>query len=370
MNRSTHWPDLRRREFHHILIVKPSSLGDVIHAFPVLHGLRTRYPKAKIDWLISTPFAPLLQGHSDLDEVLPFDRSLYSRVVSNPKAAVAFLRFLRNLQRQRHDLVVDLQGLFRSGFLSFASRAPVRIGFSDSREGAWLFYTHRIPRGEINVHAVDRNYRVARILGFEDVPVEFPMAVRSEAKAQVESFLKPTMIGESLGPLVGVVPGARWETKMWSPERFSRVIDRIHGDHSARVVLLGGSGDVSLCEKIAADCSVPALNLAGQTTLDQLVAAIDRCDLVLCQDSAAAHIAAGLGRPLVCLVGPTNPHRTGPYKRFQDVVRHDVECSPCYLRRLSQCPHEQKCMSDLEVDRVVEAVSERIRGFKPLTTKK
>ena len=123
-----------------------------------------------------------------------------------------------------------------------------------------------------------------------------------------------------------------------------------------RALLLGSPDEVSLCERIAAACESAPVNLAGRTSFRQLATVLSLTDLVLCHDSAAMHLAVALKRPLVCLIGPTNPRRTGPYRRIDDVVRLKLDCAPCYLRRLSQCRFDHRCMQELGVDMVVGAV--------------
>lgn len=347
--------DLRQRQFERILLIKPSSLGDVVHALPVLHGLRKRFPRARIDWLISRPLLPLLDGHPELDELIPFDRKHFGKMAVSPSAAVDFARFVRNLRRRRYDLTVDLQGLFRSGFLCWACGSAVRAGFQDAREGASMFYTHRVHVHDPDMHAVDRNYRFGELLGFEDVPIHFGLNVSESARVEAANLLKG--VGIKKGDRVVVVaPGARWETKVWMPERFAGTIDEIHGNGPARCVLVGGREEQDLCDRIMAACRTTPKSLAGQTNLSVLPAVIERADLVLCQDSAVLHLAVALGRPLVCLIGPTNPRRTGPYRRSGDVVRRDLDCAPCYLRKLTQCRHDHRCMTELTVNEVVAAV--------------
>ena len=150
--------NLSSRSFARILLIKPSSLGDLVHALPVLHGLRQRYPRARIDWLAGSAFAPLIEGHPDIHEVVRFDRQRFGRMVVSPSALVGFHRFRKDLRRRNYDLVIDLQGLFRSGFLSWSTGAKVRIGFAQAREGAKWFYTDLIGPSPHDTHAVDRNY--------------------------------------------------------------------------------------------------------------------------------------------------------------------------------------------------------------------
>jgi len=354
--------DISLRRFDRILLIKPSSLGDVVHALPVLHGLRRHYPTARIDWLIGAPLAPLLAGHPMIDGLHRFDRKRLGRLWRSPSAARAFLRFISELRRPRYDLAVDLQGLFRTGLFAFATGAPVRIGFADARERAPQFYTHCLPGGSGNIHAVDRYLQVADLLGFTPATPRFPLALTDADRASAADLLRSRTC-HSAARIVAVAPGARWETKCWLPDRYAETIDRLHGS-SADVgcVLLGGPEEAALCADIAARCLTGPLDLAGKTSLGALAAVIERADLVICQDSATAHLAAALERPLVCITGPTNPLRTGPYRRIDDVVWLEPDCAPCYLRRLSQCPFDHRCMRDLTVDRVVEAAR---RALKP-----
>lgn len=351
-----------QRNFQRILLIKPSSLGDVIHALPVLHGLRRRYPEAKIDWLVASSYAPLIQGHEDVDELILFDRDRFGRIGISPRATKALMDFITGLRRRRYELVIDLQGLFRTGFFSWACGAPVRIGFSDAREGAWMFYNEKLPSRENNTHAVDRNYQVASLLGFDNHPVTFTLPLSDEIRQQTRTILKESGYVGS-GALVVVAPGARWETKLWPASRFAETIDALSAANSSiRCVLAGASSEHSLCSQIAKACQSNPINLAGRTHLKQLAALIEAADVVLCHDSAAMHIAVALDRPLVCLTGPTNPYRTGPYGRMDDVIRVDLDCSPCYYRKLSQCPHQHRCMKELSCDMVVSTLRGKLTG--------
>lgn len=342
-------------DFGQILLVKPSSLGDVIHALPVLHGLRSRFPTAKIDWLIAAPLAPLLEGHPEIDELIRFDRKRYGRMLTSPLAGAGFIRFVRMLRARRYDLVVDLQGLFRSGFLARATGARVRIGFREAREGARLFYTHRLLVKDPNAHAVDRNYLVGDLLGFADVAISFPLPITKAAMADAARLLEGSGV-DSGGGYVAVAPGARWETKRWPDDRFANVISELGSCMKLPYVLLGAGDERDLCERIRASCDATVVNLAGRTTLPELAAVVSKARCVLCHDSAVAHLAAAFDRPLVCITGPTNASRTGPYRRRNDVVQLELDCAPCYLRKLSACRHNHRCMEDLPVGTVVSAL--------------
>ena len=350
---------LADRAFERILLIKPSSPGDIIHAVPVLHGLRKRYPTAQIDWLIGLAFVDLISGDPALSEVVPFDRRRFGRLGRSVRITGEFVSFVRGLRARRYDLVIDLQGLFRSGFLAMATGAGVRIGVAAPRELAWIFYTHRLPKLPDETHAADRNYAIAGMLGFAHEPMDFSLFVSDTDREDAGRALGKAGLRRD-EPFVVMAPATRWETKCWPPERFGRLAAWIRSQYDHQTILIGGASDRTAGDAAAAASNGAATNLCGHTTLRQLVALIERSVLVVSGDSTPMHVAAALDRPLVAVFGPTNPARTGPYGRTSDVVRLDLPCSPCYLRRVSQCPHEHACMADLEVAAVADAVSARM----------
>lgn len=347
-----------------ILIIKPSSLGDVVHALPVLAALREAYPDAHIAWLASNRFAPLLENHPLLDEVIRFDRARFGKMWRSPGVFLEFWRFAAEIRRKRFQLVVDLQGLLRSGLLSFFSGAKHRFGFRDAREGAWLFYSRRVSCPASTEHAVEKNLAVAWALGLCVDRPEFPLGLRPAERVAARELLAEAA-GETLSSFTAVIPGARWETKRWPAERIGALIDRIHAEGLPRCVLLGAPGDRPFADEVLASCRSwvvghgdPTLrgvvDLVGRSALRQLAALIDLADCVVCHDSGPMHIAAALGKPTVAVFGPTDPARTGPYSHAASVVTHPIECAPCYRR---VCPYQHHgCMQRLDVETVLAQV--------------
>ncbi len=335
-----------------ILLIKPSSLGDIVHALPVLAGLRTAYPRAHIAWLVGKAFAPLLAGHPLLDEVIPFDRQRFGRMLQSRAVGAEFLRFVGDLRRRRFDLVIDLQGLLRSGFLAWASGARQRVGFAAARELAAAFYTQRVRCATRDMHAVDKNLHLARTIGLPVDPPTFPLGLREEELAACRARLGTAGVTQ----FIALLPGARWEAKRWRADRWAELLDRLHADGLPPAVLLGAPDDRSYTDAILAACSAPVVNWVGQTSLRELSAALALADRVLCHDSGPMHIAAALGRPIVAIFGPTNPVRTGPYCRAARVVALPPPCAPCYQRH---CPlGHHHCMEKLDVEVVHRNVLE------------
>ncbi|HMB95922.1 MAG TPA: lipopolysaccharide heptosyltransferase I [Tepidisphaeraceae bacterium] len=328
-----------------ILIIKPSALGDIVHTLPVLNLLRKKWPTAHISWLISSSFASLIQGHPQLDEIIMFDSTRFGRGWYDPREAFRLIKFLNDLGQHEFDLVIDLQGLQRSGWLSAFTDAPVRIGFANAREWAHLFYTHRVAVDSLEQHAIDRYLTLTDALGCGREPIEFQFVTDEKDRAHVDS-----LVG-GIGKFAVLLPGTNWVTKRWPVERFADLIKPLR-ERFGLASVVGGGGDV-----MELSCEIPAdVNAVGKTSLRELVALLDRAELVIANDSGPMHIAAALKKPLVTMYGPTNPIRTGPYQRMDSVVRVDILCSPCYSRK---CSHIS-CMKFLETEPVLALAAEQI----------
>ena len=312
---------LSGRDFRRILLVKPSSLGDIIHALPVLHALRQRYPDAKIDWLVGAGFAPILADHPDLNEVILFDRNRLGRLARSLDGARALLSMVRELRRRRYDLAIDLQGLFRSGFLTRATGASVRLGFRSAREGAWLFYSHRTRDDAPNAHAVDRYMGVGKWLGLAEAPARFNLAVPPAAEVEMSAALASVGIGGS-DRVVIVVPGARWETKRWGANRFAAAIDAIQDETGLRCILVGGPGRNGVVQP---DSSVEPVALRKPMWHDQptsVVGADSACGLCPLPRFSSRSYSCGV-RPTAGLPDWSDPR--WPHRSVRETARR---CQP------------------------------------------
>ena len=334
-----------------VLLIKPSALGDVVTAMPVLRGLRRTFPEAHLAWLVATPFAPLIAHDGDLDEVILFDRRRLGRAWRSPAAGRALGNLLRGLRAGRFDWVIDLQGLLRSALFAAATRARVRAGFADARECAATFYTHRI--AAVAAHTVDRNIELARAMGIDARPSDMTLQVAPAASEFAERLLRRE--GLRRGGFLACVPPTRWKTKQY-PERYWRkVVADLAG--RTRVVLLGAAGDRALCERIAASGPSGVVNLAGQTGVGEMAAVIAAAAGVVCCDSAAKFIANAVGTDVVVLVGPTRLERTGPYPTGTALLA-DVPCQGCLQRR---CRHVT-CMQSIRPSEVVCEATKMLVG--------
>lgn len=376
---------LQSAEFSRILLIKPSALGDVVHTIPVLVKLRARYPRARIDWLITPENADIVRCHPALSNVVLFARRDFSKRGRRLRAMVAFFGLLKQIRRAKYDLVIDMHGQVRSALFALISGARVRIGFDrpikrgltvsaehdlknvpshgwrGAREGSWIAYTHRIPIPTLDVHAIDRYLWVAPLLGLDDDPLDLAIHLSSETTFKVRRLLEEHGVPGSKR-LVVLVPGTIWETKHWTIEGFAGVARAFLHDGFA-VALAGAKRDLRRCQQIAA--AAPGVcDFSGKTTPAELAALIQRAEVAVTNDSGSMHVAASLGKPMVSVFGPTNPVHIGPYQRPESVVRVDLPCSPCNYRRLSQCPFDHACMKQVTSAMVVERVREILATAK------
>ena len=307
-----------------LLIIKPSSLGDVAATLPLLCDLKRLYPQSRIDWLIAPAFADLLKGHDAINELIWFERRGLAHWWLNPRHSAALFSLVRQLRRKHYDLVFDAQGLLRSALLGWLSGAPRRIGFADAREGAAWWYTDRVNVARSDHLAVIRMRRLLGPLGEAATPAEFRVPIQAQARGRMQARL----VGNH--PLAALIPGARWPAKCWAPAGYAQIAGRLI-EAGYQVALVGSVAETALCQAVLEQTNIglsqssssrgnPPLNLAGQTTLAELIALLSRCHIVIGNDTGPLHVAAALGRPLVGLYGPTAASSVGPYGQTEHVL--------------------------------------------------
>jgi ADP-heptose:LPS heptosyltransferase len=339
-----------------VLIIKPSALGDVVTALPVLHGLRRSFPSAHIAWLVRDLYAPLLAGLDGLDEIITYDRALLGRFWWPGRGAAHALRLRRQLRDGGFDWALDLQGLLRSGLFAWMTGATVRAGFADAREGAPAFYTHRLNLPVAEFHTVQRNIELARRLGVDARAEDFRMSVPAGGVVSAGRLLASKGLLDR--PFVVCVIPTTWATKRYPVDRWQRVIRQV--GQWAPVAVLGTPADRELCAS-ACEGTDAAVNLAGQTDLPALAGVLAGARGVICCDSAAKFIAQAVGTPVVCLIGPTLAERTGPFPLAPTPGRCVVSPAACQGCLKKRCRHGT-CMHLIRPTEVVDAVRPWFEG--------
>ncbi len=341
-----------------ILVVKPSSLGDVVHTLPVVHAIKRCFPTCHLGWIVQKPFNEILESDPAIDEIIPIHIPSTSDPLARRgtffRATVATLSVLRALRSRfnenPYDVVLDLHASFRSGLLGRTNPDSVRIGFADAKELNTLFQDHLIEPGPDRVHAVDKNLAFAEHVGCPTVPEDLSLVVDPQAQERVRSFLEGAGIRDG-NRSVYANPTARWETKFWTVEGWAALADLLIERSKASVVFAGSPADVPYIEEITSRMDRKALVAAGKLNLAEAAALIEKSDVYVGVDSGPMHIAAFVGTPVVALFGPTEPAKVGPYGLGHKIVYlNDLDCIGCRKRRC----RDRKCLEDLKAETVFE----------------
>ena len=336
-----------------ILILKPSSLGDVVQALPVLRSLKRHLPESRIFWWIDSALAPLLESDPDLAGIVRFERRRWAA----PQHWGELWRSVRWVRRQSFDWVIDLQCLARSGAFAWLANGGLTVGLDEPREGARMFYDLAARRPSFHTHAVDWYLRVLPLLGLSAASDFDWLPPRPEVAAAIR---RRWPVNSSDGIILQ--PGARWLNKRWPVESFAvlarQILEQFPGVH---VAVLGGAEDTALGQAVAGAAGPSCLDLTGRLSLPEMVEWIRSCRLMVTNDTGPMHVAAALGKPVVALFGPTEPRRTGPYGQIQNVLQLSLPCSPC-LRSRCHYAKPLECLRALPPERVFEAVRGHLRS--------
>ncbi|MDA8388039.1 MAG: lipopolysaccharide heptosyltransferase I [Nitrospiraceae bacterium] len=322
-----------------MLVVKPSSLGDVIHSLPFLYSIKAQMPGLRVHWVITEELAPLLEGHLLIERLWKIKKDgwkMPGRILETASELAALSKALR---KEEFDAVLDLQGLLRSALITRMAGARTTIGFKNPREpAAGLFYAHRV-HASWKQHAVERYLKMAEFAGFK-TRVEFPLP-------EMEGFEPP------LEKYALIAPGARWPSKRWPARRFGELAGGLELDS----LVIGAAGDAGLAEEVASHSGGKAIPFAGKSSLKMLVELIRRASFMVTNDSGPMHIAAALGVPVFAVFGPTDPAHTGPYGNgTRVVIRGRTGCSPCRRRTC----RSMRCMDEISVRMVREEMEKAL----------
>jgi heptosyltransferase-1 len=342
----------------HVLIVRPSALGDVCRTVPALVSLRHALPDAQIDWLIRDTFVDAVAHHPALSTVLPFPRRRFGAMWRSPAAVREFTAWVGELRRRRYDLAIDLQGLSRSALFARLSGAGRRVGRADAREAGWLFYNQR-HRIDDDQHTVDRMLALVEAAGYPGRR-DLRLYVGPQDQAWMTRYLADHDVADE--PYVCIAPTAQWRCKCWPIERFIELTRRLLGEwrpHRRAAAQSGGGHVVVLAAPSERVQIAPLLDAFVDdrrvhwptTTVGQLMAIIARTELLVCNDSAPLHIAVGFDRRIVCLFGPTDPSRVGPYQR-DDTVLQPPGITPRQMTQYRRRRDDQSLIAQISLKRV------------------
>jgi ADP-heptose:LPS heptosyltransferase len=342
-----------------ILIIRLSSLGDLILTLPTLKAIKDRYPKAHITWLVQESLEDVLAGNPYLDEIITLDLLSMTDKYATPATLLrGGGRFFSNLgkayrlfRNRRFDIVLDFQALFKSGIFASLNRRAERYGFKNARELSHLFLNHPIFVRDKSRHAVENYLQFARYFGCSTNEVAFPIFIPPKDEHYVEKLL----LQEGIKPgdfTVFVSATARWHSKFWEQGAFARLCDELVRQYGAKIIFSGLPSEADYLQVIREMMREDAIIMAGRTTIKQFLALLRHSRLYVGVDSGSMHAAAAFGIPVVALFGPSNSGWIGPYGQEQGIVKVDLPCAPCNKRECS----DRSCMRMITPEMVLEKV--------------
>jgi lipopolysaccharide heptosyltransferase I len=342
-----------------VLIVKPSSLGDILHVFPAIAILTAARPDAEIDWMVHPAFADALKYCPGIRRIIFFRRKELGSVKT---FFPHFLKLFFELRQERYDLVVDFQGLFRSAFFAWLARCRQVAGFASPKEpAAKLFYARKIVVPDSALHAVNKNISMMRQLLNSTSAVAAPFLTPvKEFSEKAEKLLRESGITSS-DRIVGIIPGARWQSKCWPPVFFAKIIAALNRLRpELRFLILGSESDgCASSEIIKSAANAGIISLTGKTGIGELIEIIRRCEFIISNDSGPVHIAAAMDKTVFAFFGPTDPDKTGPYGSKRYIFQADLPCIKCLKRK---CPLGTFECHKLEFDKIIDKLKHFINN--------
>jgi heptosyltransferase II len=342
-----------------ILIRGTNWVGDAVMSVPAMREIRRIFPDAHISLLVRPWVRDIYAAADFVDEILEYDRNGLHRGLRG------FYRLASDLKRRQFDLAILLQNAFEAALIAWGARIPKRIGYA--RDGRSFLLTEACEI-DAEVRAVHQAYYYLEILSGigllerhlwqnKEYPLSIGIGVREEDRKAAREILWSSGIQDG-DLIVGINPGAFYgEAKRWFPDRYAGVADELARHHNARILLFGAQSDMPVVKEVAACMKQQSTILAGRTTLGQLMGLLKACGLLITNDSGPMHLAAALDVPQLAIFGSTCEIATGPLSRRARVVKHPVDCNPCFLRK---CPTDFRCMKGISAEQVLVLARELI----------
>ncbi len=338
-----------------VLVIRLSSLGDVLMSMPAVKALKDKFPDTRISWLVEGSVGELLTHQPFIDKVIRFPRSAATGALKRGRLLRAkreMGRFLRGLREDRYDTIIDFHGIMKSTFFSLYAKGRKRIGFGKmyAKEKSHLFYHEKVEGVDRRLHKVERNMLLPRHIGTNGVIPEIVLVAPGEAGAYIDRFFEKEGISS---PVFAVNPFSSKGSafKRWDLDRYGQLIGRIREKGNARVIILWGPGEKEEAEALRKTTG-EGVYLACPTDVPQLLALLKKVDMYIGGDTGVMHLAAFAGTPVVAVFGPTDVLINGPYGARCTVVRKDLPCSPCKNKKCEK----RICLKEISVNEVYEAV--------------
>lgn len=343
-----------------VLIIKTSSLGDVIHALPVIDYLHQVSPSIEIDWVVEESFLPILEYNPRISQIHVVRTKKWRKAPFSLETRRDLKVLHRDLRGRSYDLVFDIQGNLKSGLIAWLSGAETRIGFSKEvlqEKVNALFTTRRIPFRAIDNNVTDRYLRVISVLfgrDYRDMELTSTISSSPEDEKAADQYLASLPNG-----LVFVFQiGTTWNTKLWYPEGWSELAQRMttHFPGSTILINWGGPDEKKLAEQIVSDVG-DSVRLLPWLRIKELIPVLRRVDLVIGGDTGPVYLAAAIGTPTVSYYRATSAATYAPSGKQHRSIQADMECTACYR---TSCDRDQECRASISVNALFDAAVQLI----------
>lgn len=332
-----------------ILVIKISSLGDVVLATPSIRALRNKFPQAKLFCLVDKNNRQVIERSPYLDGIITCDFK------EKDKGLQGLLNIAAELRRYCFDIVVDLQNSRKSHILAFLSGALKRYGYNNKKFSFLLNY--RVKKNPLILAPVEHQFQTLELLGINSKDTHLEIWPSKEDEEYINKILSTEWLSYK-EPLIGInlAASSSWLTKCWPIEKISMLCDKL-SEKNMRSIITGTEEDLPLLEKLLKLTKSKPLNFVGKTTILQLACLIRKCSAFVSADSAPLHVAAAVNVPIVALFGPTSPERHMPPAKKFAIINHNIECSPCYK---PEC-RDNICLRNISTDEVFSAIERLIQ---------
>lgn len=338
-----------------VLIRSVNWIGDAVMTLPAIGVIREYFPSAEITILANQLVSPVFANHPWVDRVMIFAEK------GAHKGVCGRLRLAGELRKHAFDLAVILPNSLNAAMVPWLAGIPLRLG--KTGDGRTLLLTHRFPKSAqpAGVHQSLNYLAILEYFGITDGTKPQLLVTTVKEDAAIAARLAEQCITAD-DFVLGINPGATYgSAKRWYPDRFAEVAQTLAAEWGAKVVITGGPGETAIAADIERDLRGNCLNLAGKTTIRELMALIKRCNFFITNDSGPMHLAAAFGVPLVAIFGSTDHTTTYPLSAQAIVVRESVDCAPCMLR---ECPTDHICMKAVTSVAVIRKALELRRSVE------
>jgi len=347
-----------------ILIVRLSAIGDVIHSLPVLNALKRKFPDADISWVVEDKAADILLNNPLVDKVFIIPKKRWKNEGFSFSNAKEFIDIIGLIRKEKFDIAIDLQELFKSGIITYLSGAKRRIAHAKTREFAEIFINEKLQAHDIfdpNKMIIERYLEPAKYLGAPVDEIKFSLPpVKIETKAYIDSLLQDI---DSSKPVIVFSPATIWPTKHWLESYWSELLKKLSSNNN--IIFIGSDNDNALINRITAQADTQNfLSVAGKTTLLDLIEIFNRTDILVTPDTGPAHIANATGRPvIISIFGSTSHKRSSPYGDKHIAFSAELSCQPCFKRKCSKKYSSMECMKEITPDKVFETILDELHNF-------